>query len=179
MEPMAERTPVDVQHLVLTIGPCGSSILFVDPTAALALEHLTRHDVEVADPRGRVTAETSMRDLKFYDGRGRTLAVVTSEGVTTLTVADHTDRRDEVTARVDEVFARVRARAYHSAAVLEDAPGHLGPWDVRAPDAPRSSREQPSDAKYDEYFQSLYRLLSARPDIGDHLGSWWHNLFHH
>lgn len=179
MEPIAKRTPVDVQGLVVTIGPCGSSILFVDASAALALEHLTQHAVDVADPRARVTAQTSMEDLVFYDGRGRTLQAATRNGRTTLVVADGTDRRDEVTARVDEMFSRVRAHAYRSADVLGDAPGHLGPWDVRGPDAPRHSADLPSDAAYDEYFQSLYRLLTTRPDVGDHLGSWWHNLFHH
>ncbi len=179
MEPMADRTPVDVQHLVLAIGPCGSSILFVEATAALALEHLTGHKVDVANPRAQVSQQASMQDLSFYDGRGRALKVVTRDGRTTLTVDDATDRRDEVAARVDEVFSHVRAQAYHSAAVLKDAPAHLGPWDVRPPDAPRDSSDQPSDAEYDDYFRSLYKLLSGRPGITDHLGSWWHNLFHH
>lgn len=191
--PADEATPARVP--VVTLGPCGTGFMSVDPTVEEALSHLQSH--RMTDPAsggyGSMAAggdESSaagsdepkaagddepaaalprVAALSFYDGGARAMRLELDGPVARLVVADDQDRSGELRARIDETFAHARHRAYRDPTLLRGSK-------VQSPEMLRP----PDDEALEDYLDALCRRLSFQMPVGvaEHVGSWWHNLFH-
>lgn len=171
----------DVTAPIIAIGPCGSDLLTVDRSVEAALAHLTEHGVAL-EPDVALEPEIdagSRSALTIYDGRGRPLRIDDTHGRVTLVVSDDEYRRGELCARIEEVFAHVRERAYRDPDMLAGL-GSLQPADIRPPDPPRAgdTSPEPPAHEYERFLGELLERMSPDPDIHQHRASWWHNLFH-
>jgi hypothetical protein len=154
--------PTTLHVPVVTLGPCGSGFLSVDPSPEEALTHLDSH--------GSATPEVSVPahdELTFFDGRARLLRLDTSTSRPRLTVADDGDHSGELRSRVDEAFAHARERAYRDPSLLEGTA-------IRNP----AKIQPPSKEDLDDYLDALRRMMSFEKPPEQHAGSWLHNLFH-
>jgi hypothetical protein len=161
---------------IVTLGPCGTAFLAVEGSVDAALAHLFSDD-----HYGDATADTPVAPglpafdgLQVFDGAGRVLRIATQEGVPTLEVADATDRRGELCARVEESFAHVRALAFADRAALDGT--DLQDASQIRPSATLATAEPATSDVYDAFLDEL--LWQVRTDLPMHKGSWWHNLFH-
>ena len=159
-----------VRPPVVTVGPCGSGFLSIDPSADLAVAHLRDHATGVpgttATTSKVATPAPEVTQLTFFDAGGRTLRLDTADGRPHLVIADHSDHTGEMRARIDETIAHLRERAYRDPRLLADS-------GVDDPDMLR-----PPDEDADDYLDQLAQRLSYEPPIEDHVGGWWHNLIH-
>ena len=147
---------------VVTLGPCGSGFLSVDPAPEDALAHLDSHSSAAPE-----TAVPDYDDLTFFDGRARLLRLDTSTNPPHLTVADEGDHSGELRARVDEAFAHARERAYRDPNLLENTA-------IRDP----AKIQPPSKEDLEDYLGALRYMMSFEISPQQHAGSWLHNLFH-
>jgi hypothetical protein len=177
----APHATADPVPPILAIGPIGTVFLSADPSVRDALSHLTDHADDRTSHDDEEDRPPVPANLLLFDRRGRELRV-DSGPTRTLVVADPTDRRGEVCARIEEQFAHVRALAHRRPDLLD--PG-IEPALLRPPEPPvtplaGSTLPQPPDQDYDEFFEILgNRMSHAEPmDPTEHPGSWWHNLFH-
>lgn len=174
--PRSDTTAADdVTAPVIAIGPCGSNLFTVNRSVEAALAHLIEHDVALASD----VDATDRSAVTIYDGRGRRLRVDDTHGRVTLVVADDQDRRGELCARIEEMFAHARECAYRDPDLLAGL-GTIRQADIHPPDLPRAddaSPEPPVD-EYDRFLSELLERMSPDPDMHHHRASWWHNLFH-
>lgn len=122
--------------------------------------------------------------VECFDSMGRRLRFDTSYGAPTLVAGDERIARGALHARVEEVFARVRAWSYGVPDVFDKAPAGVDhPSQVRPPQLAEAGTAEPTDEAYDTFFAALVDLLATDTDgaarITEDRGSWWHNLFHH
>jgi len=167
----AEPTPP-----IVTLGPCGTAFLAVEGSAAAALAHLFAENHYGEPGAGTPVAPglPDFDDLQTFDGAGRVLRIATPDDGPVLEVADATDRRAELCARVEETFAHVRALAFADRTVLDGT--DLEDASQIRPPATLVTTEPPTPDAYDAFLEEL--LWQVRTDLPMHKGSWWHNLFH-
>lgn len=167
----AEPTPP-----IVMLGPCGAAFLAVEGSAAAALAHLFADDHYGDRVAGALVAPglPDVDDLQVFDGAGRVLRIARQDGAPALEVADATDRRGELCARVEETFAHVRALAFADPTML-DGGDLVDPGQVRPP-AMLATGDIPTSDTYDAFLEEV--LSQVRTDVPSHKGSWWHNLFH-
>lgn len=179
-----DRHAADPVPPIIAVGPAGTLFLSVDATVRDALAHLGDHTATPARPAssGADDPPPLPAGVVLFDRRGRQLHVDDTGPTPTLVVADPTDRRGELCARIEEQFANLRALAYRRPELLDAG---IEPMRVRPPVPPEaplagSALPQPPDEDYDDFFATLRtRLTHLVPDDPtEHLGSWWHNLFH-
>jgi hypothetical protein len=147
---------------VVTLGPCGSGFLSVDPSPEDALAHLEGHSSAASG----VTVPDH-DELTFFDGRAHLLTLDARSDTTRLTVADGDDHSGELRSRVDEAFAHARERIYRDPSLLDET-------GIRDP----ARIQPPSDEDLEEYLGALRLLMSFEMSPKQHAGSWLHNLFH-
>jgi len=161
---------------IVTLGPCGSAFLAVEGSVEGAVTHLFADDHYGDGTAGVPTAPglPALEELQVFDGAGYMLRVATLDDTPTLVVADTTDRRGELCARVEETFAHVRALAFADPAMLDGT--DLEDASQIRPPATLVTTEPPTSDAYDAFLEEL--LWQVRTDLPMHKGSWWHNLFH-
>lgn len=172
MSPDDPTPPIIVFATAGTAGS-GRDHMAVEPSIDRAVRHL------VADSAPDGTS-TPVGEVECFDSMGRRLRLDTAYGASTLVVAgDERIARGALHARVEEVFARVRAWSYETPKVFTDPDAAVDhPSKVRPPEL---ASAEPTDAAYDVFFAALVDMLKTDPDAAvlEDRGSWWHNLFHH
>lgn len=168
--------PILVFGTTRTYGTPGNH-LAVEPSIDSAVQHLQ-------DEREPDEATPAVDQVECFDSMGRSLRLDTSHGAITLVAGEGRIERGVLHARVEEVFARARARSYGVPDVFDEAPaGVAHPSQVRPPQLAEAGTAEPTDEAYDAFFSELVDLLATRTDgaarIPEDRGSWWHNLFHH
>jgi hypothetical protein len=108
-------------------------------------------------------------DLSFFDGGARALRLELDGPAARLVVVGDQNCSGELRARIEETFAHARHRAYRDPTLLRGSA-------VRSPEMLRP----PDDEALEDYLDALCRRMSFQMQVGvaDHVGSWWHNLFH-
>jgi hypothetical protein len=154
-----------VRAPVVTIGPCGSGFLSVDPTIEQAIEHLRGHGVGGTTTAPYASAPP-LDQLTLFDAGGRELRLDTATGPPELVISDPRDRSPEMRARIEETMAHVRERALRQPQVLAEF--HITDADVL----------RPPDEHSADYLEVLTEHLAAERPLQDHVGGWWHNLLH-
>lgn len=144
---------------IVTLGPCGSGFLSVDPSVEQALAHLHSHLCNGDDP--------GPESLVFFDGHARQLTV-DAEGREQFELADTHVREGELRARIIETLAHAREHLHRDPSLLQDTGLH----------DPEQCRPPSEDLPIDEFLVELSLVLAAEPRVDAHSGSWWHNLFH-
>jgi hypothetical protein len=144
---------------IVTLGPCGSGFVSLDPTVEQALAHLDGH----SSPDGEPVPDS----VVFYDGHARRLTLGT-QGRPTFELTDHRVREGELKARMTETVAHAREHLYRDPSLLEST-GLRDPGQCRSP---------AEDLPIDQFLAELTNFLAAAPREDAHSSSWWHNLFH-
>lgn len=167
--------PAGVTGPIVVLGPVGAGYLAVEAATDIAADHVR------ADAEGLGHAATSPRtppldQVQLYDSHGRALRLDWRDGAPSLVAAEDSIGRGELCALIEEAFAIVRMRAYRDPTILGATElTHAG--QVRPPDAPDAGANPPTDEGYAQFFDVLLERLRT-DDPADHLGGWWHNLFH-
>lgn len=161
---------------IVTVSTVASGLLSVDPSCEECLEHVRSHGPLVlgADAPGVHIPDVLpapevlfVNDLLFFDARGRRLGLLL-DGAPELVVIDDRPRDGELRARIEELLAHMRVRAYEDPNVLEGS-GVRDPQELCAPD-----RALPLP----DYLQELSYKAAGKIGSEYNLGSYWHNLWH-
>lgn len=154
-----------VRPPVVTLGPPGSGFLSIDHTVEDALLHVREHTT----PTGGHTAHAGVAaaELILFDGAARKLRLDTSGATPHLSVTGDRDHSGELYARIEEVMAHARAEAYDDPELLE-----------RTGLTSAALLRPPAAGDLDAYLAGLIDHVTSVEPPEEHVGGWWHNLFH-